>query len=205
MTQIIVNEPEYSTPHIRGSMIGPAKEWIIKTYGRPLFDKAVSTLPKESQQMIRGEIVSVGWYPLNVWAAFLDAMRREVRAATGEDGETFDRRNIFEAGHATLTRIYRFVFGLFDPTTIIGKMTPIFRRAYTHGRFDLVTNEAQHCVLKFHSAPISMAAEIRRLFPLISEFMLHLAGQEIVECKEKFEPLGEAFALTLDITYRKAK
>jgi hypothetical protein len=205
MNQIIVNEPEYSTPHIRGSVIGPAKEWMIKTYGRPLFDKALGTLPKDQQPIVRGELVSVGWYPLDVWASFLEAMRREVRQTTGESADTFDRRVIFEAGHATLTRIYRFVFGLFDPTTIIGKMTPIFQRAYTHGRFDLVTNEPQHCVLRFHSAPISMATELRRLLPLVSEFMLHLAGQEIVEKKERFAPVGDAFSVTLDITYRKAK
>jgi hypothetical protein len=205
MSQIIVNEPEYSTPHIRGSMIGSAKEWMLKTYGRPIFDRALSSLPKDEQQTIRGEIVSVGWYPLSAWASFLEAMRREVRKATGESDETFDRRLIFEPGHAILTKVYRFVFGFFDPTTIVGKMAPIMRRAYSHGRFDLVTNQPQHCVLKFHSAPTSMLDEIRRLLPLVSELMLHLAGQEIVELKERVEPQGDVFSITLDLTYRKAK
>lgn len=199
---IVVNEPSLATPHIRGSVIGPAKQWMIRTYGRPLFERALAGLPREEQSVLRGELVSVGWYPLAAWSRFLEAMRREVRAETGEDGATFDRRNVFESGSQTLTKVYRFVFGLFDPTTIVGKMTPVFRRIYSHGRVELLENVPGRCVLAFHSAPMMVLGELERFFPLSVELMLDLAGQRIVEQTPRLESDGETFSLTLEIRYR---
>lgn len=202
MAPIVVNEPSLSTPHIRGSVIGPAKQWMLRTYGRPLVERAVSVLSREEQSVLRGELVSVGWYPLAAWSRFLEAMRREVRAETGEDGATFDRRNVFESGSQTLTKVYRFVFGLFEPTTIVGKMTPVFRRIYSHGRVDLLENAPGRCVLAFHSAPTVMLAELQRFFPFSVELMLDLAGQRIVALTPHLESDGEVFSLTLEIGYR---
>ena len=74
---------QYAEPHIKGAIIRPAKEWIIKTYGRPLYNRALAPLSAEHAAVIEGEILSVGWYPLEAWSRFMQSVRREVKAATG--------------------------------------------------------------------------------------------------------------------------
>src|SRR5688572_33201541 len=100
-------EPQFRDPHIKGSVIRAAKEWIIKTYGPDLFDRAVAAIPKDMRDTIKGEILSVGWYPLVTWTTFMDSVRREVKRATGEEPDEFDRRNIFEAGKNTVIKVNR--------------------------------------------------------------------------------------------------
>jgi hypothetical protein len=195
-----------SVPNIKGSIIGPTKDWIIKVYGRELWDKSVASLPKDDAQLFKPDILSVSWYSLESWGRLADALRREVRAKTGEDEATFDRRVVFEAGNQTITKIYRVVLGLFDATTIVSRVVPIFRRVYSHGTVDVVENSMGNCVLRFSHIPWgAMLNDVKRNFPLAAELVLDMAGQRIVEKQVSQQAVGKAFAIELRIQYAKKK
>jgi hypothetical protein len=197
-------DPKFSEPHIKGSIIRSARDWIIKTYGQEMFDRSVSRIPAEMRTVVSGEILSVGWYPLVTWTTFMDAARREASRITGEDPEEFDRKNIFEAGKNTLLKVYRFVMGFMDPAGAVEKLLPVMKRVYSHGDIDIVSHERGHLVLRFFDAPLAMQGEIVRQFPISCEFMLHLASQKVTKVTPTLRVDGKAFAYTLDIEYQKA-
>jgi hypothetical protein len=192
-------------PHIKGSIILPAREWMIKMYGSEVYERALKAVNKDIADVIGGKIVSVGWYPLQMWTTFSNAMRREVLAATGEDGKTFDRRVVFEPTRETLLKVYRFVLSLFEVSSATEKLVPVMNRVYSHGKIDVVSHSPGEIVMLFHDAPIAMQEEIQRQFPLACEFMLHLAGQTTTEIRPTFKTLGSLFSLELKMKYRKGR
>ncbi|HET7538892.1 MAG TPA: hypothetical protein VFK05_03445 [Polyangiaceae bacterium] len=198
-------DPVFSEPHIKGAIILPARDWMIKTYGVPTYERALAAIGKDAAEMVRGKIVSVGWYPLQAWTAFTAAMRREVLASTGEDGKTFDRRIVFEPTRETLLKIYRFVLSLFEVSSATEKLVPVMNRVYSHGKIDMVSHVPGEIVMLFHDGPVSMQDEIQRQFPLACEFMLHLAGQQTTEMRPLLKTQGGKISLELHIKYRKAR
>jgi len=197
-------EPQFRDPHIKGSVVRSAKEWIIKTYGEELFHRALAAIPKEMRDTIQGEVLSVGWYPLTTWTTFMDSVRREVKRTTGEDADEFDRRNIFEAGKNTVIKVYRFVLGFFDPATAVDKILPVLRRIYSHGDIKLISHDPGRLVVRFDEAPLSMQTEVTKQFPLSCEFMLHVASQRVTNVRPTLRTEGSRFSLELEIQYKKA-
>jgi hypothetical protein len=188
---------EAPEPSIRGSFITTGKSWIIKVYGRELWDRALASLPAEPQNMFGLEIVALSWYPLEQWQKVLNAVRAEVRAQTGEDAATFDKRLMFESIGSTMDKIFRVAFKLLSPTTCIAKVTPYFQRVYSHGRYSVLENEVGHCRLRLSDTPIKMEEEVRRAFPLAARWMLDIAGQAVV--KLEFIPTMGATNISSDV------
>ena len=187
---------EAPEPSIRGSFITTGKSWIIKVYGRELWDRALKDLPDE-QNMFGLEIVALSWYPLVHWQKVLTAVRAEVRAQTGEDAATFDKRLLFESIGSTMDKIFRVAFKLMSPTTCIAKVTPYFQRVYSHGQYSVLENELGHCRLRLSDTPVKMADEVQRAFPLAARWMLDIAGQSVI--KLEFIPTTRATNMTADV------
>lgn len=197
--------PTFSEPQIKGAIILPARDWMAKTYGATTYERALAAIRPDAAEMVRGKIVSVGWYPLSAWTAFTGAMRKEVFASTGEDGKTFDRRIVFEPTRETLLKIYRFVLSLFEVSSATEKLVPVMNRVYSHGKIEMVSHVPGEIVMLFHDAPPSMQDEIQRQFPLACEFMLHLAGQQTTEVRPVFKAQGGKISLQLHMKYRKGR
>jgi len=197
--------PTFSEPQIKGAIILPARDWMVKTYGVPTYERALAAIRTDAAEIVRGKIVSVGWYPLYAWTAFSSAMRKEVFAATGEDGKTFDRRVVFEPTRETLLKIYRFVLSLFEVSSATEKLVPVMNRVYSHGKIEMVSHLPGEIVMLFHDAPPSMQEEIQRQFPLACEFMLHLAGQQTTEVRPVFKTQSGKISLELHMKYRKGR
>lgn len=196
---------EFKEPQIKGAVVRPAREWVIKTFGQELYDQALQAIRREHASVFEAEIVSVGWYPLAAWSALMNAIRREVKSQHGIEWADFDRRNVFEAGSQTLTKVYRLVFGLMSPITVIEKLMPVASRVYSHGEATVISHTEGHLVLAFKDAPVSMLEEIKRMFPLSAELMLHLAGQQVTEMRSIVETHEGRFQLKLNITYTKQR
>jgi hypothetical protein len=197
-------DPKFKEPHIKGSIIRSARDWIIGTYGQEMFDRAVARIPAEMRTVVAGEILSVGWYPLVTWTTFMDSARREASRMTGENPDEFDRKNIFEAGRNTLLKVYRFVMGFMDPTGAVAKLLPVMKRVYSHGDIEIVSHERGRLVLRFFDAPVSMQAEIVRQFPISCEFMLHLASQRVTKITPTLRVDGGTMSYQLEMEYQKA-
>jgi len=164
--------PTFSEPQIKGAIILPARDWMVKTYGEPTFERALAAIRKDAAEMVRGKIVSVGWYPLQAWTSFMSAMRKEVFASTGEDGKTFDRRVVFEPTRETLLKIYRFVLSLFEVSSATEKLVPVMNRVYSHGKIEMVSHVPGEIVMLFHDAPPSMQeSSVNSPWPVSSCFI----------------------------------
>ncbi len=199
----MANAAEFDRVMVKGAVCGPSKDWIIRVYGREVFNRAVDTLHKDDQAILRSDMGSVGWYPLATWSAFLMAMRREVKTITGEEENVFDRRLVFEGGQQTLIKVYRFVLGFFEPTTVVNRVTPIFRRIFSHGRIDCITNTRGEFAMRFYEAPIEMLEEVKRMAPLSAEFALDLAGQQVTNTKVTHSIVNNTFTMEVKLNYQK--
>jgi hypothetical protein len=196
---------EAPEPSIRGSYISPGKAWIQKVYGDELWEAALRAVPTEQQAIFRAELVSLAWYPLKHWTAVLDAVRANVLARTGESGATFDRRNLFESISGTMRTVYRIAFALLSPTTVVAKVTPYFKRVYSHGEYEVLKNEPGHCQIRFRDAPTEMLPELERSFPLATEWMLDVAGQRVTHSALTSHSGPHTFSCDLDIKYEPKK
>lgn len=194
---------EVSVPSIRGAYLNPSKAWICKTYGQEVFQVGVSPLPKERQSAYLGVIVSVAWYPLSEWEQILGRVRAEVAKRTGESGETFDRRNVWESGGMAMRLIYRVVFNMMDPVALVNKAIPLLQRVYSHGQFEVVKNVPGECSLRFSNAPASMLPELKRTFPLAIAWMLDTGGQEVTSQSLTPTVKGGTFSCDFEARYRK--
>jgi hypothetical protein len=196
---------EAPEPSIRGSYISPSKAWVRKTYGEDLWEASLATLAPEQQALFRAELVSLAWYPLRHWTAVLDAVRANVRRATGEDGAKFDHRNVNESISGTMRTIYRIAFALLAPTTVVAKVTPYFKRVYSHGEYEVLENETGRCRIRFRDAPLDMLPELERSFPLATEWMLDVAGQRVTERELTSHTGTQTFSCDLVIRYQPKK
>jgi hypothetical protein len=169
-----------------------------------MFDRSVARIPGEMRDVIAGELLSVGWYPLATWTTFMDSARREAGRMTGEGPEEFDRKNMFEASRNALLKVYRFVMGFMDPAGAVEKLLPVMKRVYSHGDIEVVSHERGRLVLRFFDAPLSMQGELVRQFPLSCEFMLHLASQKVTKITPTLRVDGGNVSYQLDIEYLKA-
>jgi hypothetical protein len=196
---------EAPEPSIRGSYIYPSKLWIQKTYGVDVWEKSVGVLPVEEQATYRAELVSLQWYPLRQWTAVLGAVRTTAFALKGEDGKTFDRRHLYESISGTMQTVYRIAFALLSATTVVAKVTPLFKRVYSHGEYQVIENIPGHCLIRFSDAPVEMLPELERSFPLATSWMLDVAGQKVIRHQLTSKTSGRYFSSDLSLEYQPKK
>jgi hypothetical protein len=196
---------EAPVPSIRGAYINPSKAWIIRTYGREVFSQALSSLSPEQQAAFGGELVSLSWYPLGDWTRLLDSVRAHVWTTQREDEATFDRRHIYGSISTTMQTVYRIAFGLFSPQTVVAKVTPYFKRVYSHGEYEVIENEASRCLLRFSDAPSEMLPEIKRNFPIAAGWMLYTAKQQVTRQELTPRVYGPTFSCDLELHYQAMK
>jgi hypothetical protein len=193
---------EAPEPSIRGSYISPSKSWIQKNYGVDIWEKAVGVLPPEERALYRAELVSLAWYPLRQWTAVLGSVRDSALELKGEDGKTFDRRHIYESVSGTMQTVYRVAFALLSATTVVAKVTPFFKRVYSHGEYQVIENTIGHCLIRFSDAPVEMLPELERSFPLATGWMLDVAGQRVIRHELKSKASGKYFSSDLTLDYQ---
>jgi hypothetical protein len=166
------------------------------------YEAGVSKLAESDRAAFAGELVSVVWYPLEHWTTILVEVRARAWHKKREDEATFDRRHLYESISGTMTKVYRIAFGLFSPQTIIGKVTPYFKRVYSHGEYEVIDNEPRRCVLRFRDAPVQMLPELQRSFPLAASWMLDIAGQQVTRHELTPSVRGTMFSCDLTLDYR---
>ncbi len=186
-------------------MIRPPRDWIIRTYGKAMYERALAAIRPEHAAVITGEIVSVGWYPLAAWSAFRNALRSQLKKEKSSEEAVLERRIFYEAGPQVLTKVYRFVLSRMNPISAVEKLMPVYDGVYSHGQVSVVSHTEENLVLAFADAPTAMQEEVRRMFPLAAEFMLDLAGQEVIEAIPSTETKGTKFTFQLKIRYRKQR
>jgi hypothetical protein len=196
---------EAPEPSIRGSYISQSKAWVQKVYGEELWEKALQAVPSEQRAIFRAELVGLAWYPLKHWVAVVEGMRNAVQAQTGEDGRTFDQRHLYESISGAMRTVYRIAFAVLSPTTVVAKVTPYFKRVYSHGEYEVLENEPGHCRIRFRDAPVEMLPELERSFPLATQWMLDVAGQRVTNRQLKSHAGPTTFSCDLDITYEPKK
>src|SRR4051794_24576928 len=118
------------TAALRGAPIKETIGWIERVYGAELFARALASCKPEISSLFTGQIWPSSLYPIRAWDTVLDAVRREVRAKTGEDAVTFDRRNVFESSNQMLRSLYSFLLSFLDQRKVMAKAPVIWQRMY---------------------------------------------------------------------------
>jgi hypothetical protein len=106
-----------------------------------------------------------------------------------------------ESISGTMRTVYRIAFAVLSPTTVVAKVTPYFKRVYSHGEYEVIENQPGHCLIRFRDAPTEMLPELERSFPLATEWMLDVAGQKVTHRQLTSHTGPQLFSCDLVLKY----
>ena len=194
--------PDPKNPKIRGAGISAPLAWLQETYGPEIFQRALQTLSPEEQALFRRGVVSVSWYPLLAWERMLHAYQREAQVAQGVTPEAFNERLMREGGGRILQTLYRFIFSMFQPQTILLRLFSVNQRLYDQGGCTLLQNEPGVCIARF-SGPLSMYT-YTRTFTLAGMYAaLQMTGSEHIKVGIVADmKLAQDFFIEVKATYQ---
>jgi hypothetical protein len=161
---------------IKGSVIKDPRDWARGAYGPEAYQAAISRLSPADRAMVDGTLLPSSWYSVATWDRFLSEMRKEARTRKGDSAETFNMRNMREAGSAIVRTVYKFMLGLLNPRTVIDKGVAIYRRVYSQGQFDLVENIPGRAVVRFTDSSAGFRENLTNNLPTGLVFLLELNG-----------------------------
>lgn len=180
------------TPHLRGFTVSNTIQWARNTYGDPVLQRAIERLEDEDRRLFQRSIMSMSWYPIEAWDRFLAALYEEIRAVSGEDDETLDRRNVREGGGAVMRTIYRFFFAFMEPVSTLSRLNTTFPRVYSHGRSEHVENRLGLNINRC-TVPKEMRGNITRVMRHGLVYILEMVGAKevVVEVsRDEVNPLN---------------
>jgi hypothetical protein len=167
---------------LNGAPIKTAIVWVRKTYGADLYARALDSCGAEIRGIFSAEVFAGTYYPIQAWDTVLDAIRREVKAKTGEDEATFDRRNIFEAGNQIVLSLYSFVLQFMDPRKVVTKLNALWTRLYPDCTVKIVTNELEHCVADIEGPAVYRKSATHHFAPGL-DLLLTMSGAKDVQVR----------------------
>src|SRR4051812_36709608 len=106
---------------LRGSVMNEARTWIREHYGEDLYKAALAALTPEERAIVDGALFPSMFYPILAWDRFLDAARAEAQRTQGDTERQFDEGNMRGAGSLILKVIYKFVFRVMKPESVLAK------------------------------------------------------------------------------------
>ncbi len=159
---------------MRGSVIRATKQWIQEAYGVPLHQRALDALSAEERAILEGQTLAASLYPVVAWDHYLARVRHEVRLKTGESEETFDRRNVREAGGRLIRIAYTFLLGFLEPTAIVPRIGLVLERIMSDVHVEILQNEPGACRLKL-TAAVAFRENARHHLPQGVEYLIELA------------------------------
>jgi hypothetical protein len=189
-------------PKIRGAALSTPLTWLQETYGPEVFQRALQSLSPEEQALFRRGVVSVSWYPLLSWERFVLAYQKEVTALTGISADNFRSKLMMEGGGKLIKTLYRFIFSMFQPQTILSRLFSINARLYDQGESKLLQNEPGLCVARF-LGPLSMYSYTRSFTLAGMVAALELTGSKNINVSiVTDEKRGSEFVIEVKATYQ---
>jgi hypothetical protein len=127
-----------AVPRVKGVAFRSVLSALEQLRGRAAVDLAITRMPDELSQALRyGTVLPTGWYP----TAWYRAMWAGVRAATGE-GLDLARHIGREAIRSDMTGLYRLVFKMFSPETVLSQSRRMFNNYYSHGSLEVIDSRS---------------------------------------------------------------
>jgi hypothetical protein len=172
-----MNSPKRNPAQIRGAFFINIIAWVKEAYGEKVYSRAVARLNMHAQMLLQKKIMTSGWYPVSFTERFANACRLEVMASVGEDEQTFNHRNLREAGGRVMQTLYKFVLSWLDIQFAIGKIPTLFSRIYDQGKAEVISLSKESCSIIF-SGPPEMANSIKIFGPGSVDYIIELAGSK---------------------------
>lgn len=172
-----MDSPKRNPAQIRGAFFINIVTWVKEAYGENVYLRAVARLSPQDQMLLQKKIMTSGWYPVSFTERFANACRLEVMASVGEDEQTFNHRNIREAGGRIMQTLYKFVLSWLDIQFAIGKIPTLFGRIYDQGKAEVISVSKENCRIIF-SGPPEMTNSIKVFGPGSVDYIIELAGSK---------------------------
>jgi hypothetical protein len=132
---------------IKGQAFVGFQTSLSKRCGPLAVPTILKALPDEiSHALERGEIVSVGWYPID-WYAKLHEVARAAH------GPAISRDIARDAARSDVTTIYRFILRFLSPQTLMGQSARVFRLFCDGGACTVEKTEAHRATLLYTGCP----------------------------------------------------
>jgi hypothetical protein len=101
--------------------------------GKAVVDRALSTLSADDRSSIEFRVVNTGWYPIELYCTLLDAI-----ATSNGEGESLVRSIGATALRRDVTGVYRVMFRVFSPESVLAISAKLFGFYYDTGSLTIV-------------------------------------------------------------------
>ncbi len=132
---------------VKGQAIVGFERTLAELRGPDAMEALSPHLSSELIEVLRHrEVLSVGWYPVEWYAALHAAARRVHGAAVSRDiGRAATRRDV--------TTLYRFILRFLSPPTLVNQIHRIFGMAVDGGEVTVEENQAGTARIRFDGCP----------------------------------------------------
>jgi hypothetical protein len=185
---------------LNGLIVSATISWIRSTYGDELVERALLQLSNDQRASFKKLVISIGWYDVALYEKFIDLCFQEVQKKTGETRERFDQRGIEEGGGSILNSVYRFIFSMMQPPSILNRMSTLFKRNYSQGSVAVVENRPGYCLLQF-DIPKDMYGHLLRQNSIGYKHVLKLAGAKTVRVSNTDTATKDGYIVKTEIQY----
>lgn len=131
----------------KGTTIIVISEFIKQKFGEKSYQKWLSSLSPEAQNIFNNMIIQSEWYPLKI--AFIEPTQKVCELFYGGDKIGARELGRFSADYA-LNGIYKFFIKLGSPEYIMKKASSIMTTYYDAGRVELAESTDQKVVLRLY-------------------------------------------------------
>ena len=186
---------------LNGIIVSTTLSWMRRAYGDDVVERALLQLPSEQRASLKKLVISLGWYDISLYERLLDLCYEEVKKKTGETRESFDQRGIEEVGGGILNTVYRFIFSLMQPSSILNRISALFKRNYSHGSVSVVENQPGYCLLLFE-LPNDMRSFIMRHNEIGYPHVLKMAGAKNITTSSTHLETKSGCQIRLELRYQ---
>jgi hypothetical protein len=132
---------------VKGQAIVAFERTLAELKGPDAMSALAPHLGSELVQVIKNrEVLSVGWYPIEWYAALHDAAQNVHGAAISREiGRAATRHDV--------TTLYRFILRFLSPTTLVSQIKRIFGMAFDGGEVVIEENKSGSARIRFVGCP----------------------------------------------------
>lgn len=113
----------------KGSVLVYAREYVEKRHGAQAWTNVVDMLPDADRDVLRGVLISGGWYPVGTWNRLLEGYLPE-HHATPDVGMAELSQYI---ANADLNSVYKLVIKLGSPEFLLRRTQSLWNRYFDSG------------------------------------------------------------------------
>ena len=172
--------------NIRGAVLLSRKLFVEEHFGQGAWERILSELSEEDQDILKGILVHVGWYPFEFGErldqAIVDVFGNGNPKVFEEIGAKSAQKNLSDTQNAFLTPG--------DPQAFLTKTPAIYALYYDHGRREYKATGANSGILSTHEADTFSSIDCLTIIGWYKKALMMCGAAEVQIIEEECRARG---------------